>query len=455
MPDSVVTLSHSAFEHSGLTTINISPNSKLEKIQDFCFRFSKLSSIFIPKSTKTIPMDAFIDCPLENITVDPENTNYKSDSKSFYTGTDNSTLLRVCVSYSGEYIIACYVTTINSYCFSYCINISSIQTNNSITSIGIFAFYNCSSLTNINIKGNLEGIAQSQFYNCESLANIIFNGNLNKIYVNSLSYHNSLINITITGNVSEIEDYAFSNCPSLTSFTILGNAKSINSNVFSRCSKLTDIIINGNISEIGSSAFSSCKSLKGIKIKGDITKIDEFTFGGCTSLTNFTIPETVTKIMDYAFSDCISLTKIIFPGSISTIKRSVFESCKNLKNVTFLNNSNSMEISYDAFSTIPNPINIYIPGNFNIEQSSATEAFPERSNLYITSETILSDDCDRFFGSKSVYVYIETSTKISDKTTNDVIKYIAISIKYPKAKQTFIYHQIKCLHILSLIPKVK
>lgn len=273
LPDSLVTISGFVFSNSHLTTINISHDSKLAKIDSDCFSNSKLKSIFIPKFVNYISISAFMSTPyLENILVDPKNTNYKSDSESLYSGTDNSTLFRVVTSYSGEFIVPNYVRNINFYCFCYCTKITFVQ----------------------------------------------------------------------------------------------------------------------------------------------------------------------------------------FHGNMMVIDQGAFNNCINLKNISFLSNPDYIRIYSSAFSDITNTININFHGHFNpISDSSSTHVFPEGSNLYVSSRTILSEDCIPFFGEKSMNVYITSKAKIADAMTYNVIKQIAIAIIHLKPMQNFTYNQIRFARILNLIPSLK
>lgn len=112
LPDSLVTLISSSFSESGLTTISVSPNSKLEKLDLYCFSSTKISSFFIPKSVKSL-IAPFEDCSLKNVTVDSNNQNLKTDSKSLFSGKDNSTLVFVVQTFLGDYIVPDFVTKID------------------------------------------------------------------------------------------------------------------------------------------------------------------------------------------------------------------------------------------------------------------------------------------------------------------------------------------------------
>ncbi|EAY13605.1 surface antigen BspA-like [Trichomonas vaginalis G3] len=517
LPDSLVFIECHAFEQSGLEIINISPNSKLEALDYSCFEGTKLSSIFIPKFVRPFETRVFDDCIfLENITVDPENKNYKSDSKSVYRGTDNSTLFKVVSRYLGEYIVAKHVTKISYNCFSYCVNISSIQLHNELTSIEEYGISKCTSLKSIIIKGNISklnngifahcsslpniiipeiitDIGKYAFYNCTSLTNITIPKSVTKIDSNTFSYCISLTNFTIPETITDVGEYAFKNCTLLTNITIPKSVSKIDSETFSYCISLTNFTIPETIIEIGSDAFSSCTSLVNIVFHEKLTRIGPYAFGGCTSLTNVSIPESinhitdglfhhcnsltsfiipnnvkhigrgafancrslttisipenVTYIGDYVFGNCIPLASIIIPGSISNIEFYAFKNCTNLKSIYFRNISNFIRFDRGVFSDIPNPMNIYIPGNFNLIDLFERNIFPNRSHLFVTSQTRLSQLCKILFGEKSVYVHMQEMTHIQDNITNKVIEFIAIDIIYQKTKHKCVYDKTHSLFL--------
>ncbi|EAY03351.1 Leucine Rich Repeat family protein [Trichomonas vaginalis G3] len=376
LPDSVETIYEYAFRYSGLTTINISKNSNLKKIYYGCFDNAKFTTFFIPKSLDEISSDAFSYCfCLENISVDPENKCYKSDSKNVFTGTDNSTLFRVASSYSGEYIVPSYVTKISNWCF-FKANISSIQLHNNITCIGDNAFNYCSLLSYIELPMNITCIGALTFYFCTSLSSI-----------------------AIPDNVIYIDVLAFSYC----------------------------------------------------------------------SLKNITIPEKVTHIFGGAFCDCRSLSNIIIPKNVIYIGDGVFSRCTSLTNITFLNNINTITFKRNAFEHIQNPMNIYIPGKFiisiliNLEEDDEEDfneedyfsVFPNGSNLYITSQTVLSNSSRALFGEKRFHVHFDNTIKLSDQTTIDVLQYISIenisiALLAPKTLHNNIWYPSKLFHLMNL-----
>ena len=409
LPDSVETIYEYSFGDSGLTSINISKNSKLAKLDQRCFSMTKLLTFFIPKSLNEISSSAFGYCEsLENITVDPENKYYRSDFQNIFTGTDNSTLFRVFKSYSeSQYIVPSYITNISDWCFSY-VNISSIQLHRKITSIRSSTFSFCKSLKSITIPESVTSIGDSAFSFCESL-----------------------ISITIPESVTSIGSYAFNFCSSLTSITIPDNVTSIEACVFSYCELLENFTIPKNVIYIYYAAFEYC-----------------------TSLTNIIIPESVTLIDNNAFSYCTSLVSIIISASVTSISIYAFLDCESLTNITFLSSFNARYISSWSFASNQNQLNIFIPGKFILNNSyDYTNIFQYGSNLYITSQTVLSYNCKDFFGGKTFHVHFDNTTKLSDQTTVDVLKLISIEdISIPLMPKTIhnnIYYESKLFHLTN------
>ena len=81
------------------------------------------------------------------------------------------------------------ITSIGSFAFAYCRNLSSIKIPEGVTSIGSFAFEACSSLNSIKIPKNVSEIGISVFDECYELVSIYFKGNKPKIiYEDSNDY---------------------------------------------------------------------------------------------------------------------------------------------------------------------------------------------------------------------------------------------------------------------------
>ena len=200
-----------------------------------------------------------------NITSETDLTvevTFKGDySNSYSHEYSNRVAIPSEVTYNGE---TYRVTSIGTYAFSGCSNITSITLPESVTSIGSFAFEGCSSITAI----------------------------------------------TLPESVTSIGGSAFAGCSSLTAITIPEGVTSIGNYTFSRCSSLTSITIPESVTSIGYMAFQYCSNLTAITIPEGVTSIDRFTFYDCESLTAINIPSSVTNIGWSAFFGCSSLASI-------------------------------------------------------------------------------------------------------------------------------------------------
>ena len=173
IPDSVVKIGISAFSGcSGLTSITI-PNSVKEIERDAFIFCSGLTSITIPDSVTSIDFfGVFARCfGLLSINVHPDNPNYTSEDGVLFN-KNKTQLLAYPGGREGSYVIP-----------------------NSVTTINWRAFDGCSKLTSITIPDLLEKIDDSfVFSNCENLASIQISKSLVDI---EFLYHGSISAVTI------------------------------------------------------------------------------------------------------------------------------------------------------------------------------------------------------------------------------------------------------------------
>ena len=115
---------------------------------------------------------------------------------------------------------------------SYVDSIKSVVIENGVTSIGSYAFYSCRNLTSITIPDSVKSINERAFAGCSSLTDI-----------------------TIPDGVRSIDECAFISCSSLTSITIPESVKTIGESAFSGCDSLTSVTIPSQVTSIGEKAF--------------------------------------------------------------------------------------------------------------------------------------------------------------------------------------------------------
>lgn len=206
------------------------------------------------------------------------------------------------------------VTSIGSFAFGHCSNLTSVTIPNSVNIIEYGAFWQCSGISSINIPNSVTKIDSDAFYECSNLASII-----------------------IPNSVTELGKYAFMNCNGLKSVTISHSITSIETNTFYGCNNLVSINIPNSVTKIGDHSFAECSSLTSVTIPNSVTIIEGGAFAACTNLVTVTIPNSVTIVGNGAFAFCENLTSFTFPNSVTAINEAVFQYCYSLRTVTIPN----------------------------------------------------------------------------------------------------------------------
>ena len=251
------------------------------------------------------------------------------------------------VSYNGT---TYSVTSIRSYAFYECSDLTSVTIPYSVTSIGSQAFEYCSSLSAINVVGSNTEYASED--------GVLFNKGNTII----LCYPAGKTGTTyiIPNSVTIIGNSAFSGCSGLTSIAIPNSVTSIGYHAFYNCIGLTEITIPYSVTSIGSGAFLGCSNLAEINVEPQNTnyksengvlfnkaKTELIWYPGGKTGTTYIIPESVTNIGIYAFSGCSGLAEVTIGNSVTSIDSYAFRACSNLTEVTIGNSVTS--IGNEAF----------------------------------------------------------------------------------------------------------
>ena len=235
---------------------------------------------------------------------------------------------------SGTGAMADYNTIKNAPWFEYREEIFKVNIEPGTTSIGTFAFYSCSNLTNIITPAGVTDIGASAFYNCSSLSTVAIPAGVTSVRTNTFYNCSALTKVILPEGITGIGDDAFYNCSSLSDLNIPNGVTSIGHRAFCNCESLIEVVIPDGVTKILNSMFSGCSNLANVTIPASVTSIGEYAFAGCKSLTNLTLPNKLKSIEMRSFDSCTSLASITIPDGVSVIDGWAFNGCSGLKEVT-------------------------------------------------------------------------------------------------------------------------
>lgn len=201
-----------------------------------------------------------------------------------------------------------------------------------VTSIGTYAFIWCDQLTSVTLPHSLTSLEYGAFYDCTRLASIEIPNTVIQIGDFAFNDCKSLRSITIPNSVTDLGEYAFEACDELKSVRLSNNIPVIKRQTFFYCYKLDSIIIPNSVTRIEACAFQRT-SLSSIVIPNSVTEIQWGAFQMCTNLTSVELPNSLLEIGHSAFEFCFNLTSITIPASVKQMGFGMFNGCYLLQEV--------------------------------------------------------------------------------------------------------------------------
>lgn len=202
-------------------------------------------------------------------------------------------------------------TTIGSYAFYGCENLTSFTIDSHITNINNYAFAN-SGLESITIPSSIKTISDTAFENCSDLESLTWNAA--EASVPDFSKSN-ITTLTLGEEVLDIPSNAFSNMSSLATINVNATAlNSIGSGAFSGTPWLTSqtgAVYLGRVlftynGTIGNAIF---------QVSSNTVAIESYALQNQSNVEAVYIPTAVTRIGEYAFNGCERLNVVLYSGT--------------------------------------------------------------------------------------------------------------------------------------------
>ena len=389
-PVSLKQVSSFGFQWSGLSTIDIPYDSKLEILSGDCFAFVKATSFYLPKTFTTYGGACFLSSSITNITIHESNNLFSFDNTILYN--KEKTIVYYAISGVKEVSLPSTVKTIIASAFR-STTLESITFNGPVESIGIFSFAAITTLKTFAFPNGTKIIPRDAMMSCTRLETVTFPSSAVSIESEAFKDCKSLKNIFLHEGITTIKTGAFSGCSSLFTLDLPASLTNLESGVFTGC---TNLEINGkrntNIkifnqmlfvkqktqlneyfgenptiqipsfcSIIGNSAFVSTvvehvsfesprtlslsieesafakTNLISITFPSGLTSIGIKCFSGCSKLQSIDLKLTqITQIPANCFHSCTALTTFLTPSQLNKIDEYAFYQCTSLNTFDFM-----------------------------------------------------------------------------------------------------------------------
>ncbi len=155
-------------------------------------------------------------------------------------------------------------------CFMHNNLAESIKLPSSVTSIGSYAFSVCDNITRFAIPDGVDNIGKAAFQGCKKLESIIMPSQLISIPPQMFWECDSLKSITLPNSIASIGKDAFRDCKSLTKILLTETLASIEEGAFSGCISLKEIFIPISTTVVGSNVFNECSDDLIIRVEADM-----------------------------------------------------------------------------------------------------------------------------------------------------------------------------------------
>ena len=221
------------------------------------------------------------------------------------------------------------VKTIETYAFSNCKVLKNVNIPDGVTAIGNEAFINCYRLEQISLPEGLKSIGEYAFNKCTDLTAVVIPNSVTSIGQSAFLDCESLTNATLGSGIKEISEGLFGGT-CLHSINIPNGVTAIAREAFISCWRLISVTIPDSVEYIGQESFASCNNMQSVTIGSGVTTIMDSAFEYCSRLKEVFCKPTTPPILGYCvFDSNASDRKIYVPESANDVVIDAYKSAKN------------------------------------------------------------------------------------------------------------------------------
>ena len=353
----VAVLGDYCFEGAGDTgfAVNVSDDSRLTTIGDFCFYKSKLVSFTVPASVRNSE-------PVEEY-----GLIYDRLGIGHYAFAASAGKLTEIIFLTDD---NAYPLTIGYGAFENQSQLQTIELPKRLTTYvsangeildpladGALVFYGASSLSSVTAEEGGAYVVNG---------GVLYTADLGELVFCPVSYAE---NVIVPASVTRVHSYAFCGCTKVPSITFAGNAvTAIGDYAFFGCKAIQKMILPTSVVSLGEGAFENASALESLTLSKNLVSFDIAVLNGCTALkellvekgsasfisdggvlynldkttlifypigrtaTEYVVADSVLSIGESAFAGSV-LQTIVLPAGLREINERAFENCISLNTV--------------------------------------------------------------------------------------------------------------------------
>ena len=294
-------------------------------------------------------------------------------------------------------------------------------------------FANNFKIKDIILPDSIIYIGNSAFEGCKNLKVDTLRFNECKSVGEKAFYESPVTNVVFTRSVN-IGKSAFEKSQ-INSFTC-NDSVTFQNNAFATCKQLNTLILNCKDARIGENAFIECENLETIQLPMFSVSIGSNAFRNCKSLHSLTLPqhstigdyafantsiktlnfgEDISRIGKYAFMNCGQLEGCVtLPSSVTEVSEGLFKNCDKLESIIL--SEKLKTINNEAFSGCSSLSNIALPSSLRTIGLNSFNGCASLNELDLPGSLTNIDGALRYCNLKKLTVHWKIPLPVSSNT---------------------------------------